>query len=90
MIACLGVHAAELFDGFDPVHAGTHGQVHEDHVRGMLPGRLQRVLPGCGFPDDGDVALGAQQRFEPAPDHGVVVHEQHGDGVHKASFKAFA
>ena len=50
-------------------------KVHEDDVD-PGPALLDRMLSGCGLPDDVKVGLRREQRTEARPDDGVVVGDE--------------
>jgi hypothetical protein len=53
--------------------AARHGDVHHDHVWAQRLGLAHRLLAVAGLADDFHVRLGAEQRAQTRPQHGVVV-----------------
>ena len=74
----------DLVGGAQPVDAG-HPDVHEHDVGVGLPGQLHRGGSVAGFADHDHAGLGVDEHPEAAPDEGLVVGDEHADGLgHRA------
>ena len=58
-----------------------HPDVHEHDVGGELLGLGDGVLAVLGLADDLDALLGLEHHDQPAAEQGVVVTDQHPDGI---------
>ena len=77
--------AHDLAGRRDPVEL-RHLQVHQDDVGAEPPGQVDGLSAVGRLADHVDVRLAGEQLLQAGPEHRVVVHDQHADGVgHRGS-----
>src|SRR3954468_5574743 len=65
-----------------------HGDIHEDDVRLLARGELERFLAARRLSDHRDVGHGVEERADTCADERVVVGKEHADRHAAASFLA--